>query len=253
MAEPADAPPASRAPERVLDIAREVRARERVLRCSLGAATAWAVTLAPLAVSGRSSLVVRALSMLAVVPAVVGAQLLQRDARRARQLGITGFLAVAAVTWTVGSVQGALVGIDGFRAILGALAWGVFALAWSHPWSVDDQRLVAAPEGETSGLEPRRRPPWSAVAVAALGVGGAFLCLGLAWRIPTGSRAVLAQAVATGAAVALVTSGSSVAVAAGRERRRDRRAKIPINRRVLNGLLLMVAMVALAIALSYSR
>ncbi len=245
---PDTAPPPS-----VRRLAHEVRARSTNLRATLAAAAAWAITLAPLVVSGRATLPTRLLALFALLPGVAGPQLLARGGRLARHVGVTAFVGVALAAWTFASVDQALVGIDAFRAVLGVIAWAVFALSWPHPWSVPDEKLSMAPEGETAGLSPRRKPPVAAVVVAGAGAACAAGCLALAWRVDDPSRAVFAHAVAVGAAVALVTSASTVAVAAGREHRREgRRARLPINRKVFNNLLLMAVVVALALAVRHT-
>jgi len=248
-AEVGEAPPPS-----VRRIAKEVRDRSTILRCTLGAVAAWAITVAPLVVSGRASFLVRVLALASLSAGLAGPQLLPRNDRAARQVGITLFLFMVLITWTLASLDAALTGLDPFRAILGSLGWGVFALGWSHPWSVPDHKLATAPEGDTAGLKPRRTTPHYAVGVAVIGAACAALCLGLAWRIPDPNRAVFAQAVAVGAAVALLTSASAIAVFAGRESRRERsRRRLPFNRRVLNNLLLMAVVVALALLLRFTQ
>jgi hypothetical protein len=241
------------APPSVRRLAREVRARSTNLRATLAAIAAWAITLAPLAVSGRASLATRLIALLALAPGVAGPQLLARGDRIARHVGVTAFVAAALAAWTLGSLDQALVGVDSFRAVLGVIAWAVFALSWPHPWSVPDEKLSMAPEGEAAGLTPRRKPPVVAVVVAGVGAACGAFCLALAWRVEDPSRAVFAHAAAVGAAVALLTSASTVAVVAGREHRREgRRPRLPINRKVFNNLILMALVVALAIAVRYT-
>jgi hypothetical protein len=241
------------APRSVARMAERVRSRSAGFRCTLAAAGAWAITVAPLAASSRASVIGRILAALAILPGIAGPQLIARNNRMARHLGITTFLICVAAAWAWASNDRLLATVDLFRALLGVLAWGVFAVAWSHPWSVADVDLGKAPEGDTSGLKPRRRPPAFAVGVAALGVVGAFGCLTLGWGIDDPNRAVLAQAAAVGCAIALITSASTVAVIAGRDRSRERRPKLPINRRVVNSLVVMVLLLALAVALYFSR
>jgi len=218
-----------------------LRARSATLRCTLAAVGAWVITVAPLVAAGQLSVAGRVVAFLSIVPGVVGPQLIERNHRRARHVGITAFLLAVLATWALASQHQALVGVDRFRALLGALAWGVFALAWSHPWSVPAIRLKKAPSGKLGGLRPRRETPHHAVAVAAAGALTGLGCLVMAWRVEDASRAVFAQAVATGCAVALVTSASTVAVLAGKDRRRAAgRRRFPVDRRVLNLLLLML-------------
>jgi hypothetical protein len=63
---------------------------------------------------------------------------------------------------------------------------------------------------------------------------------------------VFAQAIAIAAAVALLTSASTISVIAGKEGRREQR-KLPINRGVVNTMVLMLLLSAAAVALWWSR
>jgi hypothetical protein len=232
--------------------ARRLQARSATLRCTLAALGAWIITVLPLGVSGRASALGRVLALLALVPGLVGPQLIGKNHKLARHVGITAFLAAALAAWAWASKDGILTTMDAFRSLLGVLAWGVFAVSWAHPWSVGEAQLRRAPEGETSGLRPRRRPPVYAVAVAVAGALGALGCLALAWRVEDPTRAVLAQAVAAGCAVALVTAAATVAVAAGRETSRDGTTRLPIDRRVVNTVVAMLVVGALAAAVRLS-
>lgn len=244
-----EAPPPS-----VRRIASEVRARSSTLRCTLSGVGAWAITVAPLVLTARAASSTRMMAVAALIPAIGGPQLIQKNPSLARHLGISGFLAACVATWVLASLDQVLSSVDPFRAILGVLAWGVFALSWSHPWSVSDAKLRKAPEGETVGLKPRRRAPPYAVGVAVMGAICAFTCLALAWVVKEPSRAVFAQALAVGCAVALLTSASRIAVLAGKEKPRStRRARFPINRRVVNSVVLMLLVVALAVLLQWSK
>jgi hypothetical protein len=241
-------------PPSVRRIATEVRARSSVFRCTLSGVAAWAITLAPLVVTARASSGTRIAALLALGPAIAGPQLVQRNQTLARHVGITGFLAASVGTWLLASLDLVLASVDTFRAVLGVLAWGVFALSWSHPWSLPDAKLRKAPEGETVGLKPRRKAPPYAVGVAVMGAICALACMALAWMIDDPSRAVFGQALAVGCAVALLTSASRIAVLAGKERpRSSRRARFPINRRVVNTLVLMLLVIALAVLLQWSK
>ena len=216
------------APPSVRRIATEVKARSSTLRCTLAGVGAWAITIAPLVVTGRAGPTTRLAALIALAPAIAGPQLLQRKPRLARHVGVTGLLGLSVLTWLLASLDQVLATVDTFRAVLGVLSWGVFALSWSHPWSVSDAKLRKAPEGETVGLKPRRKAPPYAVGVAVMGAITALACLSLAWVVDEPSRAVFAQALAVGCAVALLTSASRIAVLAGKEKPRSaRRVRLP--------------------------
>ncbi|RLB47795.1 MAG: hypothetical protein DRI90_25995 [Deltaproteobacteria bacterium] len=236
-----DPPDGEGSPRSVSRLTEGFQARSATLRCTLAAVGAWTITVAPLVAAGQLSALGRVLAFVAVVPGVVGPQLLERNHRKARHVGITTFLVLVLATWALASQHQALAGVDLFRALLGALAWGVFGIAWSHPWSVPSVKLKKAPPGRLGGLKPRRETPHHAVAVAAAGAITGIGCLVMAWRVEDASRAVFAQAIATGCAIALVTSASTVAVLAGKDKRRaGYRSRFPIDRRVLNLLALML-------------
>jgi hypothetical protein len=241
-------------PRPVARLVHVARARAAGMRCTLAALAAWAITVAPLAASARPSALTRIAALSAVVPGVVGAQLAGRRHRLARHVGISAFLVLSVLTWALASRDQVLVTVDRFRALLGALAWGVFAVAWSHPWSVPDVLLKDAPEGASRGLKPRRRLPAYSLGAAALGVAAAAGCLVLGWSTEDPDRAVFAQALATGAAVALITAGSTVALSAGRGGGDgDAKPRLPIDRRVIRMLLLMLLAAGAALALYLGR
>jgi hypothetical protein len=246
--EPIEAAPAS-----VRKIAVGLRARATILRCTLAAAGAWVVTLAPLVIAARSSALTRLCAFVALAPGIAGPQLLARDHRLSRHVGITGYLVLAVGSWALASQDGTLAAMDVFRGVLGALAWGVWAIAWSHPWSVPDVALRTAPPGETAGLKPRRKPPSFAVGVAVAGAVAAAVCLAVAWTVTDAARAVLAHALAAAGAIALLSSASTLSVVAGREGREGQTSRLPINRRVLNTLVLMILVGGLAVAVHASR
>ncbi|HHH11962.1 MAG TPA: hypothetical protein ENK23_07815 [Sorangium sp.] len=244
-----DAAPLSR---RVLAIpvARQLRARSATLRCTLAALAAWAITLAPLLLITRAGPAVRITAALALLPAVVGPQLLLRRHRLARHIGISALLSLALLSWGLATRDGVLVTLDGFHGVLGAGAWGVYALSWSHPWSVPDSRLTEAPEGATMGLAPRRRPPVYAVVVVVIGLLCAVGCMAVAWTIEDSQRAVLGQALSVACAVALVTSASTVAVLSGKAP--SGRVRLPFDRKVANTLLLLFVVLGVALTLHLS-
>ena len=241
------------APPSVRRVVSEVRARSGTLRCTIAAAAVWAITLAPLVVTGRASPITRVLALLALLPGIAGPQLVARNHRVARHVGVTAFVVAALATWVMASFDQVLATVDVFRAILGVLGWAVFAVSWSHPWSVPDSQLATAPEGDTVGLKPRRETPHSAVAIAGVGATLSFVCLALAWQVTDPTRAIWAQALAVGASVALLTAGARVSVIAGKEHRREGRPKLPLNRRAINTIVMMLIVAGLLVALHLSR
>ena len=224
--------------------------RSSVVRCLLAGVGCWAITLAPLVTATKSTALGRAVALVAVVPVVAGPALIHRNNRLARHLGLSLYVVMAALAWISASFAGVLSSFDVYRSALGMLAWGVFALSWSHPWSVSDAELYKAPEGDTMGLQPRRRPPTYAGAIAGMGALAAASCLALTWTIDDPMRAVFGQALACASAVALLTAASSVAVLAGRARSRElSEPRVPLNRKVVNTLVWMVFVASAAVAI----
>jgi len=244
--------PRSVVPER---LAHQLRTRSATLRCTLAAVGAWVITVLPLGFAARAGLFTRLVVFLAILPGVAGPQLFARNHRNARHVGLTAFVSACLLAWALASRDGVLSSIDVFRGVLGGLAWGVFAVAWSHPWSVPDPQLKTAPAGRTTGLKPRRQPPRYAVGISVVGAGCALVCLVLAWRVADPTRAVFAQAVAAGCAIALLTSASAVAVLVGRDKRssKSKKPRPLFSRAVLNTVLLMVLVIGLAVLVQLTK
>jgi len=158
------------------------------LRTGLCAVAAWVITVAPLSASVKASPVERVLAALALLMGVCAPVLARHRPRLARHLGITGFVGLFAVLCVLSSLSGSLAKLDGYRSALGAVAWGLYALSWSHPWSVPDAQLAQALPRVSGALEPRRRLSWLPVGIAA---GGA-LCAKAA--VPTTATSSSARA-----------------------------------------------------------
>lgn len=201
------------------------------LRCSLAGLAVWAISIAPLTLDAQANAPLRLAATLCLTPALAGAWQLQSNPRLARHLGVTLFTGLAVACWAMASVQGILGKFDQFQAGLGALAWAVFATSWTHPWSVPDSQLGLAPEGETLNLKPRRPPRRATLFIVAFGTLCGLGCLAAAATITGGTRAVLAQVIATAAAIAFISTsarlaalGGTTASKEGRSRRRKKQA-----------------------------
>jgi len=137
------------------------------------------------------------------------------------------------------------------------LAWGLYALSWSHPWGRADGDPHGVEPRPASPLEPRRRLPRSATLIAAVGVGSALSCLGLAWRVHDPDRAVLGHTLAVAAAIGLLGAASSLALVSGQLPEhepaggRGRAAGLP--RAFFRSLIALLALALAAMALALTK
>lgn len=232
-------------------LVQQLRSHTSSLRCVLAAAVAWSITVLPIATTGKLAWHVRGAIVASLIPGIVGP--LFGFGRLARHLGLTLFLTLVVAIWAWASHSSLLPELDLYRSVLGAVAWGVFALSWTHPWSIPEHQLKGAPIGEASGLTPRRKRPTSALIIALAGVLTAFGCLALAWRVTEPHRAVFAHTIAVAGAISLMTVASLIAVIVGQDRAPGRAAKIPLTRGGLTTLLLLLIIAALTVALHLSE
>ena len=218
------------------------------LRVGLSGATAWVVTVAPAALAPGGRLAPKLLAAAGIVPVVAASTTLRRHPTVGRHLGLTVFPAMCVGAWLWAAAGDKPIAPDIYRAVLGALAWAVYALSWVHPWSLSDDRLATAPAGKAAGFAPRRRPsPWSTViAAGSVAASVGLLCVG--WLAAEPTRAVLAHALAVGGAISLVTVACGAAVLAGRGGEGGRRW---LTAPVVKSLVMVVvtgALVVLAVA-----
>lgn len=190
----------------------------------VAAFVAWSITVAPAAFGRGVPTVARALAFASLAAGVagpfvgvglprplrLGAALGPR--RLGRLIGISVFLALATATWLVASPALQPGRLDPARAAIGAVAWGVFALAWSDRWSLG---ASVPPDPDAPALPARATLPRAAVPLAAAAVLVGLAYTALAWRVRDPDRAALAHVVATGCAVWLLGAAGTVAVARG--------------------------------------
>jgi hypothetical protein len=173
---------------------------------------AWVATLASPSWERGVGALPRTTAVLALAAMVAGPLLTGRHPRLGRVLGIHATMALSVVTWLLlGSVVTVL-HLEPVRSAIGAVAWVLFAFGWGavrtreHVPEDDPRVLPGAP------LPSRDVLPMSAVVVLSIGVLGAAVPMFAAWRVTRPSHALLAHAVATICAIALVTSAARVAV-----------------------------------------
>jgi hypothetical protein len=196
---------------------------------------AWALTLAPTGFGRGASWLTGLLALAALGAGIGGALVARKRARAGRHLGISLFALLGVITWLSDSRAIHPLRLDPIRGVLGAVAWGVFALAWSERWGSRSEPVPVDPEAPL--LLPRASLPALATTVAGLGVAAALVFLGLAFRVRDPDRALVTQAVALASAVAVVSASGVVATSRGK-------ARLPAGRRltppVIRALLLLV-------------
>ncbi|MGK4005929.1 hypothetical protein WMF31_25130 [Sorangium sp. So ce1036] len=185
----------------------------RALQALLAAVVAWTITVAPAAFARGAPASAWVTATLAFLCGVAAPLLAATRRRLARHLGISVFLALVTLTWLLASHSLHPSRLDPFRAAIGAVAWGVFALSWRDRW---DARRQPEPDPDAPLLQARAHLPPLAVPLVAFGALVSLAILVLAWRVRDPERALLAQAVGVACSVALITAAAGVAVARGR-------------------------------------
>jgi hypothetical protein len=208
-------------------------------QAGLAALLAWSITVAPAAFARGSPGGAQAAAMLALLIGLGGPVLATRWRRIGRHVGVTAFLALCVVAWLQGAVAISPTRLDPTRAALGAVAWGVFALAWSDRW----KRAPAPPiDPNAPSLTARAALPPFALPIAAGASLAAITLLAMAWRVREPDRAVVTHALAALCAVALVSAAASVAIGRGK------RAPVGIRRLTSSATRPLVLLAAVAVA-----
>lgn len=211
----------------------------RALQALLAAAVAWTITVAPAAFARGAPASARGTAALAFLCGVVAPLLAATRRRLARHLGISVFLALVTLTWLLASHSLHPSRLDPFRAAIGAVAWGIFALSWRDRW---DTRRQPDPDPDAPLLQARAHLPPFAVPLVAFGAFVSLAILVLAWRVRDPERALLAQAVGVACSVALISAAAAVAVARGR---RHTAAGRRLPHRAVRQVLLLIAFAVL--------
>jgi hypothetical protein len=176
----------------------------------------WTITVAPVGFGRGASILAALIAVLALGAGLGGAFLLAKRPPLARHLGISAFLGLATLTWLANPAAVHPLRLDPIRGAFGALAWSVFALAWSERWGPRAKVAPVDPDAPSllarSSLAPVAQP------IAALGVLASLGYLVLAFRVRDPDRALVAQALALACSVAVVTAAGTVATARGKSR-----------------------------------
>jgi len=210
---------------------------------ALSAALAWALAVVPVAFSRGIGLPVKGLAVLALLAGATGPFLAVRGQIFSRHVGVSVFLALDVAAWLLARNAIGPQRLEPLRAGLGALAFGVWALAWGDVFRAAPRSQGVALDGPA--LPARSRLPALAVPIAAASVGSALVIAGMAWRIADPSRALAGQAVALAAAVALVSTGATIAIS--RDARRAPPGKLPSDARRSLALLLLLGVVGVLV------
>lgn len=212
------------------------------------ALVAWALTLLPSGFGRGAAWYTTVLAVSALGAGLGGPLLARTRPRPGRHLGISLFAFLATLTWLSDERAIHPLRLDPIRGLLGAVAWGVFALSWSERWSLRGEPVPVDPEAPL--LLPRASLPALATAVSALGVAAALLFLALAFRVRDPDRALVSQAVALACAVAVVIASGTIATARGKPRPTSRRRLTPPVVRAL--LLLVTTAIAGAVIIAFA-
>ncbi len=186
-----------------------------VLQRIICALFAWAVTILPVALSRVGSWPSRMVAIAAIAAGVMGPLLVPSRRRVGRHVGISAFVGAAALVWALSPAAVDVSRVDLVLAVTGSVSWMVFAFSWGEPWRF---RPEAQTDELNASLRARAELPPFAVPIAGLGVLIAAGLLFLGFRVRDTSRALLAQVVAIGLGVAMVTVAASLATGRGKPR-----------------------------------
>jgi hypothetical protein len=179
----------------------------------LAVLVAWSITLAPAAFARGASALSTLLAGLALIAGLGGPLLVPTRPRLARHVGISAFVALSTATWLAASPAIQPGRLDPTRAVIGALAWGVYALTWRERWHPPDSE--PSPDPLAPLLQARATLPALSRPITALGIVLGLGYLALAWRARDADRALATQAVAVACATAIITASAVVALSRG--------------------------------------
>ncbi len=214
----------------------ELRSGDSPGQTLLATFVAWSTTVAPAALSRSATRPAALVSVFALVFGLVGPVVRSARPALARHLGITAFLALVTAAWLLGAPALAPARLDPLRAVVGAVAWGAYALSWREHWETAPRKAVV--DADAPILQARSTLPRGALPIAGIGIFASLVYLVVAWTVRDGDRALAAQAVALACAVFVSTTAASIAVDRGRRSSRPSRRISPYAARALLMLLL---------------
>lgn len=208
---------------------------------------AWAITVAPVSFGRGGSTLSMVLALLSLAAGIAGPLLLAARPRIGRHVGISLFVGFAAGAWLLHSDAIHPMRLDPVRGAFGAIAWGVFAVSWSDRWG--GKADVPPSDLDAPALLARATLAPLAVPITAAGVAAGIGYLIFAFQIRDPERALLAQAVALVAAVAVISASATVATGRGKNRSASGRRLTPAVVRALLVLLTFALAGAIVTAL----
>ena len=177
---------------------------------------AWALTVVAPAHAPSAPSSAHVTAWMAPWALLGGVVLAPRWPRLARLLGINLFVGLCVLTWVLAGAAISAERVEPVESALGGFGWVLFALGWGaapEPGRVpeDDPRVLPGPALASRGALPRGNRLLLAVALVA-----ALIPLAFAWTSQRAAHALLGQAVALLAALALVQSGALLSTERGR-------------------------------------
>jgi hypothetical protein len=177
---------------------------------------AWALTVAAPARARSAPSTAAVAAWIALCALFLGVILAPHWPRIARLFGINLFVGLCLLTWVLAGSAIGVERVEPVESALGGFGWVLFALGWGavrEPGRVpeEDPRVLPGPALASRGALPRGARVLLAGAMVA-----ALVPLGFAWTSHRAAHALLAQAVALLAALALAQSGALLATERGR-------------------------------------
>jgi len=186
-------------------------ARARVLVPGL---VAWLITVLEPARQPGAPAIARVVGVVGILLLFAGAGFMGSHRVIGRVLALHGFVFAALVSWALLDSELLPEHFDRGRALLGALAWLLYAFGWGRVRSAkpgqEDPHVVPGPP-----LQPRSRLPRAAIVVALFASLAALLVALLAFRVDRPEHALFSHAAATAAGLLLLATGGRIALAQG--------------------------------------
>jgi hypothetical protein len=180
---------------------------------------AWIATVAYPAAYRGVGFWARAAAFAALLALVAAPLLAPERPKVARALGVYAFTGLCLLTWAlVGHTAIAPDRLDPVRAALGGIGWMLHAFGWGAI-----RQLGAVPEDDPnvipgSPLAARSELPRSTNVALGLGVVGALIPIGFAWRVTRPEHALFAHAVAIVAGILIVGAAARIGLERGQRR-----------------------------------
>jgi hypothetical protein len=185
-------------------------ARARVVIPGL---VAWLITVAEPARQLGAPTTARVVGVLAVLLLFAGAAIVTTRPVLGRVLALHGFVVSSLFAWAWLDSELSPDRLDRGRALLGALAWMLYAFGWGQaraPWP-----RSADTDGGGPLLMPRSRLPRASLVVALIALFSALLLSALAFRTDRPEHALFSHAAATACGLLLLATGGRIALAQG--------------------------------------